>query len=69
MSVQTASMVGDNPDSFTTEDLIFVRVMNQPTKNDVKINDVVVFYKLDLDDNPVNGSQAWICDSPCHRYI
>jgi signal peptidase len=58
MSVQTASMVGDNPDSFTTEDLIFVRVMNQPTTQDVKINDIVVFYKLDLDDNPANGSQA-----------
>ena len=58
MSVLTPSMEGDSPDSFTTEDLIFVKVLDEPTSEDIKINDIVVFYKLDIDDNPANGSQA-----------
>lgn len=57
MSVLTASMDGDQPDSFTTSDLIFVEVLDQPTADDISINDIVVFFKLDLDDNPSNGSQ------------
>jgi signal peptidase I len=57
MSVLTASMDGDQRDSFTTDDLIFVDVLDQPSADDINIDDIVVFFKLDLDDNPVNGSQ------------
>jgi signal peptidase I len=57
MSVLTASMDGDQVDSFTTSDLIFVDVLDQPTPDDISIDDIIVFFKLDLDDNPSNGSQ------------
>jgi len=58
MSVLTASMDGDKPDSFTTNDLIFVQITEQPKIDEISIDDIVVFFKLDLDDNSSNGSQA-----------
>jgi signal peptidase I len=58
MSVLTGSMDGDQADSFTVNDLIFVKIMEQPTAEEVNIGDIVVFYKLDLDDNSANGSQS-----------
>lgn len=57
MSVQTGSMIGNNPDSFTPEDIIFVKMFQSKNPDDVQIGDIIVFYKLDLDDNALNGSQ------------
>lgn len=50
MTVLTPSMVGDQDDSFTPEDIIFVRIFDSKDPEDISIGDVVVFYKLDLND-------------------
>lgn len=57
MSVQTGSMIGSNLDSFTPEDIIFVKMFESKNPDDINIGDVIIFYKLDLDDNAGNGSQ------------
>lgn len=57
MTVQTGSMDGDREDSFTTNDLIFVNLIDKENPSIIQIDDIVVFYKLDLDDNQANGAQ------------
>ncbi|RJX27589.1 MAG: signal peptidase I [Acholeplasma sp.] len=57
MTVQTGSMAGDREDSFTTDDLIFVNLIEDKDSSLIQLDDIVVFYKLDLDDNQANGDQ------------
>ena len=51
MTVQTPSMVGEEDDSFTPDDIIFVRIFDSKDPEEIEIGDVVVFYKLDLNDD------------------
>ena len=50
MTVQTPSMVGDRDDSFTPDDIIFVRIFDSKDPDDIQKDDVVVFFKTDLND-------------------
>lgn len=44
LSVQTDSMNGDNKDSFDTGDLIYVRILNDKRRDNLKVGDIVTFY-------------------------
>lgn len=44
LAVQSDSMVGDNKDSFKKGDLIFVKILNNKSRENLKVGDVVTFY-------------------------
>lgn len=48
LAVISGSMEGDNPDSFDTGALIFVKVLSEEEKNDVRIGDVVCYRSGDI---------------------
>lgn len=43
LAVETDSMVGNNPDSFNPKDLIFVKILNDETKNTLEIGNIITF--------------------------
>lgn len=44
IAVRTDSMNGDKPDSFDAGDLIYVRILNDKTREELKVGDIVTFY-------------------------
>ena len=44
LAVQSDSMVGDNKDSFKKGDLVFVKILNDKSRENLKVGDVVTFY-------------------------
>lgn len=48
LAVQSDSMEGSNKDSFNKGDLIIVKILNDKSKEDLKIGDVVTFYDLTI---------------------
>lgn len=44
LAVQSDSMVGENKDSFNKGDLIFVKILNDKSRENLKVGDVVTFY-------------------------
>jgi signal peptidase I len=45
LSVLTSSMDGDQKDSFSTEDLIFVKLLNEEQKQELKEGDIITYFK------------------------
>lgn len=43
LAVETDSMVGDKPDSFNPNDLIFVKILNDEQKNNLTEGDIITF--------------------------
>src|SRR5690554_3406935 len=43
LAVETDSMVGDKPDSFNPNDLIFVKILNDDQKNNLTEGDIITF--------------------------
>ncbi|WP_264229452.1 signal peptidase I [Acholeplasma laidlawii] len=43
LAVETDSMVGDKPDSFNPNDLIFVRILNEEQKDALVVGDIITF--------------------------
>lgn len=60
MTVLTPSMEGDLEDSFTTEDIIFVRIFDSNDPEDIEVGDIVVFYKLDLNDDAPGTTPGFV---------
>ncbi len=48
LAVRTDSMNGDREDSFAAGDLIYVRILNDKTREELKVGDIVTFYDYDL---------------------
>jgi signal peptidase len=48
LSVQSDSMEGDNTDSFNKGDLVLVRLLDDDTREDLKIGDIVTFFDLSI---------------------
>lgn len=48
LAVRTDSMNGDKEDSFAAGDLIYVRILNDKTREELKVGDIVTFYDYDL---------------------
>lgn len=44
LAVRTDSMNGDREDSFAAGDLIYVRILNDKTREELKVGDIVTFY-------------------------
>jgi len=53
-------MEGDLEDSFTTEDIIFVRIFDSNNPEDIEVGDIVVFYKLDLNDDAPGTTPGFV---------
>jgi signal peptidase len=60
MTVLTPSMDGDREDSFTTEDIIFVRIFEDKDPDAINEGDIVVFYKLDLNDDAPGTTPGFV---------
>ena len=48
LSIVSDSMTGDNEDSFNEGDLIYVRILNDNRREELKVGDVVTFYDYAL---------------------
>jgi signal peptidase len=48
LAVQSDSMEGSNPDSFNEGDLVFVKLLSDEDKENLKIGDVITFYDLSI---------------------
>jgi len=62
ISVLTDSMDGNQEDSFTVNDLLFVRLANDQMRESLEIGDIVTYYSLDI---PGLGVQGFIT----HRIV
>lgn len=60
MTVLTPSMDGDREDSFTTDDIIFVSIFEDKDPEAIQIGDIVVFYKLDLNDDAPGTTPGFV---------
>ncbi len=48
LAVQSDSMEGTNPDSFNQGDLVFVKLLSDEEKENLKVGDVITFYDLSI---------------------
>lgn len=62
ISVLTDSMDGDQDDSFTVDDLLFVKLANDEARQSLQVGDIVTYYSLDI---PGLGVQGFIT----HRIV
>lgn len=62
ISVLTDSMDGDQEDSFTVDDLLFVKLADDETRQSLQVGDIVTYYSLDI---PGLGVQGFIT----HRIV
>ena len=52
VSVITDSMDGDQPDSFTIEDLLFVKVLDDESRALLEVGDIITYYDFEIDGLP-----------------
>jgi signal peptidase I len=64
LTVLTDSMDGDQEDSFTTSDLLFVKLLDDETRLDLKEGDIITYFSMSIPGLP-NGTQGFIT----HRII
>lgn len=62
ISVLTDSMDGDREDSFTVNDLLFVKLVDDQMRQSIKTGDIITYYSLDV---PGLGVQGFIT----HRVV
>lgn len=55
LTVLTSSMDGDEEDSFSTKDLIFVRIPSESQKQDLKVGDIITYFKMNIPGIGGNG--------------
>lgn len=48
MGVLTDSMDGDQPDSFTVDDLLFVKLANDENRDSFEVGDIITFYSFKI---------------------
>lgn len=52
VSVLTDSMDGDQEDSFTVNDLLFVRLLDDRSRAELKVGDIITYYDFEIDGLP-----------------
>lgn len=65
VSVLTDSMAGDQPDSFTSNDLIFVRLLDDDSRKELKEGDIITYFVLKIDSLP--GKPSGFITHRIHR--
>lgn len=55
LTVLTDSMTGDNKDSFTVDDVIFVEILNDEKRLDLKVGDIVTYFSMEIPELEVQG--------------
>ncbi|MDY0075123.1 MAG: hypothetical protein RBR75_04560 [Acholeplasmataceae bacterium] len=56
LTVLTDSMAGDNEDSFTPQDVIFVNLLNEKSRANIKVGDIVTYFKMDIEIETESGT-------------
>jgi signal peptidase len=59
LTVLTDSMDGDQENSFTTSDLVFVKLLNNETRLELKEGDIITYFSMSIPGLP-NGTQGFI---------
>ncbi|MDX9692384.1 MAG: hypothetical protein RBT45_07995 [Acholeplasmataceae bacterium] len=55
LTVLTGSMDGDEEDSFSTKDLIFVRIPTEEQKKNLNVGDIITYFKMNIPGIQGNG--------------
>ena len=65
LTVLTDSMDGDQEDSFTPEDVIFVRLLDDESRDELKVGDIVTYFSMEV---PGLGVQGFITHRIVERF-
>ncbi|MDO9628874.1 MAG: signal peptidase I [Acholeplasmataceae bacterium] len=54
-TVLTDSMTGDQADSFTVDDIVFVKLLNDESRTDLKVGDIITYFSMDIPGLGIQG--------------
>lgn len=55
LTVLTDSMTGDKEDSFTTNDVIFVELLTDKSREDLKVGDIITYFSMKIPNLNIQG--------------